>query len=93
MKDTSASIKLLTTGEAGALVGVSARTVQNWAKADRIPYLELPSGEYRIPLNGFLASMGGTFDLGAELVKLEELTGGIDEAQVTEALRARRGSA
>ncbi|MCW3013948.1 MAG: hypothetical protein JWO02_1040 [Solirubrobacterales bacterium] len=38
------------------MVGVWARTIQNWAKTGKVPYLELPSGEFRIPLNGLLAS-------------------------------------
>jgi excisionase family DNA binding protein len=60
-------IPLLTTKEAADLVGVSSRTVMNWADAGKVPYLKLPGGEYRIPLTGFLAAMEGTYDLGAHL--------------------------
>ena len=60
-------IQLLTTKEAADLVGVSSRTVMNWADAGKVPYLKLPGGEYRIPLTGFLAAMEGTYDLGADL--------------------------
>ena len=31
---------------------VSPRTVQNWIKRDQVPFLELPGGEYRLPLAG-----------------------------------------
>ena len=68
--------QLLTTGEAATLLKVSPRTILNWIHADRIPYVQLPpSGgrnEYRIPLQGLLSSLSGTYDLAAELRKLNE---------------------
>lgn len=93
VKGVGTGIKLLTTGEAGAMVGVSPRTIQNWAKSGKVPYLELPSGEFRIPLNGLLASLGGTFDLAAALAHLDEATSGIGEADVEASLADRRSSA
>jgi excisionase family DNA binding protein len=68
--------QLLTTGEAAALLKVSSRTILNWIHADRIPYVQLPPNggrsEYRIPLQGLLSSLSGTYDLAEELRKLDE---------------------
>lgn len=68
--------QLLTTGEAATLLKVSSRTILNWIGADRIPYVKLPPNggrsEYRIPLQGLLSSLSGTYDLAGELRKLDE---------------------
>ncbi len=45
-------VRLLTTSEVARLVRVSSRTVNNWIKQEKVPYIELPGGEYRIPLAG-----------------------------------------
>lgn len=58
---------LLTTTQVAARLGVSPRTVTNWIRAERVPYVRLPGGEYRIPLDGLLDSLGGTHDLRPEL--------------------------
>jgi excisionase family DNA binding protein len=55
--------RLLTTREAAELLNVSARTVTNWIRRDRVPYLRLPGGEYRLPLEGLLDSLSGTYDI------------------------------
>jgi hypothetical protein len=65
---------------------VNPRTVNNWIKQDRIPYLELPGGEYRVPLAGLLSSLGGTFDLGKAIRELDEATAGISEEEIAAAL-------
>ena len=51
---------------------VNRRTVVNWIERGVVPYVELPgrSGgrhRYRIPLEGLLDSLGGNYDLTAEL--------------------------
>jgi excisionase family DNA binding protein len=79
-------IRLLTTGEVARMLRVNPRTVNNWIKQDRIPYLELPGGEYRVPLAGLLSSLGGTFDLGKAIRELDEATAGISEEEIAAAL-------
>jgi excisionase family DNA binding protein len=64
--------RLVSTSEAAEILRVSPRTVINWIKKDLIPYVELPGGEYRIPLNALLRSLPGTFDLSAELEAVDE---------------------
>ncbi|HET8956266.1 MAG TPA: helix-turn-helix domain-containing protein [Solirubrobacterales bacterium] len=68
--------QLLTTNEAASLLKVSPRTILNWIHADRIPYVKLPPNgsrsEFRIPLQGLLSSLSGTYDLAQELRKLDE---------------------
>lgn len=80
MKDSNVLIpttpQLLTTGEAAELLKVSPRTVLNWIKGERIPYVQLPPNgdrnEYRIPLQGLLSSLSGTYDLAGELRELDQ---------------------
>lgn len=86
MAQVSSKIRLLTASEAGALVAVSAPTIRKWADDGKIPYLKLPNGEYRIPLNGLLASLGGTYKLADEMAKLSKDTEGISEGDVQRAL-------
>ncbi|HET8536802.1 MAG TPA: helix-turn-helix domain-containing protein [Solirubrobacteraceae bacterium] len=78
----------MSTKEAADLVGVSPRTVTNWADAGKVPYLKLPGGEYRIPLAGFLAAMEGTYDLAAELEKVQQSALERAENDVTRGLDA-----
>jgi excisionase family DNA binding protein len=80
MKDPGVLIpttpQLLTTSEAAELLKVSSRTILNWIKGERIPYIQLPPNggrnEYRIPLQGLLSSLSGTYDLAGELRELDE---------------------
>jgi excisionase family DNA binding protein len=84
------SPKLLTTSEAARLARVAPRTVVKWIEADAIPYLVLPQvgkrKEYRIPMDAFLRSFGGTYDLAADVRALDEITA---EANLTECCRRR----
>jgi excisionase family DNA binding protein len=80
--ETTSKVQLLTTQEAAELLRVSPRTVQNWIKRGRVPFLELPGGEYRLPLAGLLESLSGTFDLGQALRDLDAASGAVSEADV-----------
>ena len=62
-KDTTTEVRLVSTADAAKLLSVSQRTVVNWIKADRVRYVELPGGNYRIPLSDLLSALGGTFDM------------------------------
>lgn len=66
--------RLLTTRQVSELLNVSPRTVTNWIRAERVPYVRLPGGEYRVPSQGLLESLAGTHDLREALnvVELEE---------------------
>jgi excisionase family DNA binding protein len=85
---TASKVHLLTTQEAAGLLRVSPRTVQNWIKRDQVPFLELPGGEYRLPLAGLLESLRGSFDLGQALRDLDAASGAISEADIAAALDA-----
>ena len=62
---TKPILQLLKVSEVARLLAVQPRTVQKWIDNDRIPYLRLPGGDYRIPLQGLLSSLEGTYDLAA----------------------------
>ncbi|MEX1140710.1 MAG: helix-turn-helix domain-containing protein [Thermoleophilaceae bacterium] len=83
---TATKVQLLTTQEVADLLRVSTRTVQNWIKRGQVPYLELPGGEYRLPLAGLLDSLRGTFDLAAALADLDAASVGVSEDEIAAAL-------
>jgi excisionase family DNA binding protein len=68
--------ELLSTREVAELLNVSPRTVTNWIRSDRVPYVRLPGGEYRIPQAGLLESLSGTYDVRAAL-NVRELEEGV----------------
>jgi len=65
--------RLMTVAQAAGLLAVSPQTIRNWIDRRLIPFIVLPHEpdatriEHRIPLQGLLACLGGTYDLGAEL--------------------------
>jgi excisionase family DNA binding protein len=72
MAFTESPSRLLTTTEAADLLRVDRRTVLNWIEKGVVPHVELPGASgarrrYRIPLEGLLDSLGGNYDLTAEL--------------------------
>ena len=67
---------MLTTREAGELLRVSPRMVTNWIRDGRVPYIRLPGGEYRLPLDGLLDSISGTYDLRTRVEGAVELDEG-----------------
>ena len=66
--------QLIKAQDAADLLDVDVRTIHKWIKDGRIPYIELPrSGtrrSFRIPLQGLLNSLSGTYDLAAEVNEL-----------------------
>lgn len=62
---------LLSTRQVAALLNVSARTVTNWIRAEKVPYVRLPGGEYRVPKDGLVGSLSGTYDVREALNVLE----------------------
>jgi excisionase family DNA binding protein len=79
---TAAPPQLLTVPQAASLLNVSDRTIRRWIEGDKIPYLELPSGGYRIPQGALLASLRGNYDLAGELRELDERHSEISEDDV-----------
>ncbi len=86
MPAIAAPPQLLTVAQAASLLNVSDRTIRRWIEAEKIPYLELPSGGYRIPQGALLASLRGNYDLASELRKLDQRYAGLSEEQVREAM-------
>jgi excisionase family DNA binding protein len=85
MAITAAQPQLLTVAQAASLLSVSDRTIRRWIEAERVPYVELPSGGYRIPQGALLASLRGNYDLAAELKELDERHQEVTEEQVRSA--------
>jgi excisionase family DNA binding protein len=77
---------LLTVSQAASLLRVSDRTVRRWIEAERIPFVKLPSGAYRIPQGALLASLRGTYDLAGELQQLEAKHRDLSHEDIAEAL-------
>jgi len=71
---TRVAPQLLKAQEAAELLNVDVRTVHGWIEKGLIPYIELPGSglrpSYRIPLQGLLNSLSGTYDLAAEVEAL-----------------------
>jgi excisionase family DNA binding protein len=78
--------QLLTVTQAAGLLHVSDRTIRRWIETKKIPYLQLPSGGYRIPHTSLLASLRGTYDLARETAALDERFASVTEDQVRAAL-------
>jgi len=68
--------KLLSTREVADLLNVAPRTVTNWIRADRLPYVRLPGGEYRVPEQGLLDSLSGTYAIDVASRGAAELDAG-----------------
>jgi excisionase family DNA binding protein len=80
-----AHVDLLTVSEAAVMLRVSDATIRNWIAAESIPYIQLPPvrqrKQYRIPLQGLLASLEGNYDLRGAL---QEQNARMREADLSE---------
>lgn len=86
MPHVAAAPKLITVAQAASLLAVSEKSIRRWIDAERIPYLKLPGGGYRIPQGALLASLGGNYALGDELEQIDAAMAGVSEDQVRAAL-------
>jgi excisionase family DNA binding protein len=72
-------LQLLSAGEAAELLNVSPRTVHTWIEKGAIPYVELPrtgpKRTYRIPLDGLLGSLSGSYVLTEAMTEPDGTTG------------------
>lgn len=82
MRTPVARSELLTVAEAARLLNVSDRTIRRWIEAEKIPFLELPSGGYRIPQGALLGSLRGNYDLAGELRVLDDRHADVSEDEV-----------
>lgn len=78
--------KLLSATQAAGLLNVSRRTVLNWIEADKVPYVKLPGGDYRIPLSGLLSSLSGTYRLDEEIRTLDKRNADLTDEDVQAAV-------
>jgi excisionase family DNA binding protein len=88
MPQPGAAPKLMTVAQAASLLAVSDKTIRRWIDAERIPYLRLPGGGYRIPVGALLASLGGNYALDEELVQIDQHTADVSEEELSEALES-----
>lgn len=69
---------LLTVPEVARLLRVGESTVRKWVAAGRVPFLELPGGDYRIPRLDLIRSLRGNVNVEQVLnrvqVALEEMS-------------------
>lgn len=86
MPAVAAPPQLLTVAQAASLLSVSDRTIRRWIESEKVPYIELPSGSYRIPQGALLASLRGTYDLAGELRELDRRHTDLSDDQVREAM-------
>jgi excisionase family DNA binding protein len=86
MEPTASRPQFLTVAQAAALLSVSDRTVRRWIEAEKVPYLKLPGGGYRIPQTFLLATLRCSYDLAGEIAALDERFAGVTEEQVRAAL-------
>jgi excisionase family DNA binding protein len=86
MPAVRAQPKLLSTKQAAELLNVSKRTILNWIESEKIPYIKLPGGDYRIPLAGLLASLSGTYQLDEEIQALDQRYAVLSDADVQQTL-------
>jgi excisionase family DNA binding protein len=85
MRTTASRSQLLTVSQAASLLNVSDKTIRRWIEAEKIPFVRLPSGAYRIPQGALLASLQGTYDLAAEIAALDEHLADVTEDDVRRA--------
>lgn len=84
---------LLTVREVARLLRVAESTVRKWVAAERVPFIELPGGEYRIPRTELIRGLRGNVDLETVLGRIEsrlqKLTDRDIEASVASVRKAR----
>lgn len=75
--------ELLTVGEVSRLLRVAGSTVRKWIGEGRVPYIELPGGDYRIPRAELIRTLRGNVDIAAILSSIEtKLASAADDEDV-----------
>jgi excisionase family DNA binding protein len=88
MPTTASRPQLITVAQAADLLNVSDRTIRRWIENEKIPFLELPGGAYRIPQGALLASLRGNYDLGRELRDFDDRNAARTDDEISEAIDA-----
>jgi excisionase family DNA binding protein len=83
---------LLTVPEVARLLRVAESTVRKWISAGRVPFLELPGGEYRIPRAELIRSLRGNVDMDTVLRRVEASLQRVREAELADALAEVRAT-
>lgn len=78
MQRIASSARLISTQEAADLLDVSTRTITNWINEDKVPYIKLPGGGYRLPLAALLQSLSGNYDLLPHIQETDEATQNVE---------------
>lgn len=82
--------------EVARLLRVASSTVRKWIGREQIPYLALPSGDYRIPRVALFRSLPANVDAAAVLTRVEQRVASIPEdelaAEIGAVRTARRGT-
>src|SRR6266536_3536165 len=84
---------LLTVTEVARLLRVAPSTVRKWIGRGQIPYLALPSGDYRIPRIALFRALPANVDAAAVLARVEQRLASVPEDELaaeTGAVRATR---
>ena len=79
---TASKPQLISVAQAASPLNVSDRTIRRWINDEKIPFLELPGGEYRIPQGALLASLRGNYDLAGELRDIDDRNANLSEDEV-----------
>jgi excisionase family DNA binding protein len=72
--------------QAADLLNVSRRTILDWIETDKVPYVKLAGGDYRIPVAGLLSSLSGTYRLDEEIQALDECNAGLTDEDIQAAI-------
>lgn len=75
-------VDLLTVGEVSRLLRVAGSTVRKWIGEGRVPYIELPGGDYRIPRTELIRTLRGNVDVAAILASIEAKLASADDEDV-----------
>ncbi|HEX7633507.1 MAG TPA: hypothetical protein VF401_04250 [Candidatus Saccharimonadales bacterium] len=65
--------QLLTPEQAAELAGLEIEQVYKWIVTEDVPFVEAPqrSGDFRLPMHGFLSSLPNLVDLAGDLEVLD----------------------
>ncbi|MEO8293710.1 MAG: helix-turn-helix domain-containing protein [Actinomycetota bacterium] len=82
--------EFLTVPDVARLLRVGESTVRKWAAAGKIPFVELPGGEYRIPRLELVRGLRGNVDIELVLGRVQERLADLDDAVIAQEVRAAR---
>lgn len=84
------SEELLTVPDVARLLRVAGSTVRKWVASGRIPFVELPGGEYRIPRTELIRGLRGNVDIERVLTRVERRLASVSDEDVSSEVRSVR---